>query len=268
MSIRTVVVTMIVVVGLAQNVPTRAAEVAGKPAVPVVILKLDDITHNGARAKEPIAPRWQRCVDFLKQEQVKASLGIIGFSLEEDHPSYFQWIKDLDEQGSFEFWNHGYRNRKATDAQGEFEGNSLEEQKASLEKTERLAKEKLGLTLKAFGPHWSGTNATTAAALASIPEIKVWFYGPDPTNASHKVVLARTLNLEQPTFVPNFEKFKAGFEKFGRRQPYLALQGHPNQWDDQRFGEFVQIVKYLKAEGCPFQTVSEYVASQAPAAGK
>lgn len=265
MSTRTIVVVTTVLVGLALNLPARAADGAGKRAVPVVILKLDDITHHGVRGNQPIAPRWQRCVDFLKQEQVKASLGIIGFSLEEDCPVYFQWIKDLDREGLVEFWNHGYQNRKATDAQGEFESKSLEEQKTLLEKTQRLAKEKLGLTLRAFGPHWSGTNATTAAALAAIPEIKAWFYGPDPTIASHKVVLARTLNLEQPTFVPNFEKFKAGFEKFGRQKPYLALQGHPNSWDDQRFAEFVKIVKYLKAEGCTFQTVSEYMASQAVA---
>lgn len=244
------------------NVSADAAEKPDQP-VPVIILKLDDITRNGARGNQPISPRWQKCVDFIDKEHLKASLGVIGYSLEDDAPAYFQWIKDLNQKGFIEFWNHGYRDRKATDKQGEFESNSLEEQRAALEKTQRLAREKLGITLTAFGPHWSGTNATTAAALAQIPDLQSWFYGPDPTNMSQKVVLDRNLNLEQPTFVPDFAKFKAGYERFGHEKPYLALQGHPNQWDDHRFAEFVKIVQYLKAQGCPFMTVSEYVASQA-----
>lgn len=244
-------------------VPVQAVEKVAEPAAPVIILKLDDITRGGARGNEPISPRWQRCVDFIEREHLKASLGIIGFSLEDEAPAYFQWIRDLHQKGFIEFWNHGYRSRKATDKQGEFESGSLEEQRAALEKTQRLARDKLGITFTAFGPHWSGTNRATAAALAQVPDLKIWFYGPDPKNVSQKIVLERSLNLEQPTFVPDFGKFKAGYEKFGHQKPYLALQGHPNQWDDKRFAGFVAIVRYLKEQGCTFMTVSEYVEARA-----
>ncbi len=252
-------IAAVLAIALTSNISVWAVEATGQRAGPIIVLKLDDVTCSGARGNQPISPRWQRCVDFIEQEHLSASLGIIGYSLEGDNPAYFDWIKSLAQKGFIEFWNHGYRERKATDPQGEFEGTSLEDQRLALERTQRLAREKLGLTLHAFGPHWSGTNATTAAALAQVPDLTIWFYGPDPSNVSQKVVLQRNLNLEQPTFVPDFAKFKAGYEKFGRQKPYLALQGHPNQWDDKRFGEFVKIVRYLQEQGCSFMTVSECV---------
>lgn len=162
-------------------------------------------------------------VDFLNESNIKASLGIIGFSLEEDNPAYFDWIKNLDASGRFEFWNHGYRNRKASDKIGEFEG-SYEQQKAALERTQRLAREKLGIELKAFGPHWSGTNQDTARALDEILEIKMWFHGRE---GSKKLVFPRILTLENPTHVPDFSKFTAAYDRVGRDKECLVLQGHP-----------------------------------------
>jgi len=259
-----ILVSAAALAGLVLAAAARAADPAekpaAKPAAPVVILKLDDVTRDGAHGQDPVSPRWQKCVDFLEKEHVKASLGIIGSSLEGDAPAYFKWIKDLNEKGSFEFWNHCYEN-----AADRFKGTSLEEQKGALEKTQRLAREKLGITLKAFGVHWSPTDETTEAALAAVPEIKIWFFGPENPKGK-QVSLKRTLNLEQPTFVPNFEKVKADFEKRGKELPYLVLQGHPNQWDDKRFDDFTKVVKFLKEQGCPFMTASEYVDSKAPQA--
>jgi peptidoglycan/xylan/chitin deacetylase (PgdA/CDA1 family) len=175
--------------------------------------------------------------------------------LEQDNQAYFDWIKNLNKKGLIEFWNHGYRNRKATDKTGEFEG-SFEEQKAALQRTQKLAKEKLGIELKAFGPHWSGTNEDTARALESIPEIKMWFYGPTD---STKFVFEKVLTLENPVFVPDLDKFKAIYEKVARDKKCLALQGHPNGWDDKRWEGFVKIIDYLKSKGCVFMTPSEYL---------
>jgi hypothetical protein len=36
-----------------------AAE-AGSPARQVILLKLDDVTANGAHGKQPVSPRWQK----------------------------------------------------------------------------------------------------------------------------------------------------------------------------------------------------------------
>jgi peptidoglycan/xylan/chitin deacetylase (PgdA/CDA1 family) len=222
----------------------------------VIVLKLDDVVAYRSKDGSPVSPRWQRITDFLKERDIKASYGIIGFSLEEDNQAYFDWIRQLHESGLIEFWNHGYRNRRATDKTGEFEG-SFEEQKSALEKTQRLAKEKLGIELRTFGPHWSGTNEATARALESIPEIKIWFYGP---RSSGKFVFDRVLVLENPIFVPDAAKFRELYERVGQGKACLALQGHPNAWDDKRWEGFVEIIGYLKSKGCVFMTPSEYMA--------
>jgi peptidoglycan/xylan/chitin deacetylase (PgdA/CDA1 family) len=215
----------------------------------VIILKFDDVTA--------ITPRWQRVADYIEKKNLKASFGIIGDSLESDNATYFDWIKSLSKRGAIEFWNHGYRNRKADDKFGEFEQGTVEEQQAALEKTQRLAKQKLGFELKAFGPHWSATTAATSKALEAIPELKILFAVPsaDPK----KFVLERVLTLENPTFVTDAARFKETYGRSAATKPYLSLQGHPNQWDDQRWAGFVEIIDFLKSKNCIFMTPSEYI---------
>jgi peptidoglycan/xylan/chitin deacetylase (PgdA/CDA1 family) len=221
----------------------------------VIVLKLDDVVAHRSHDGSPVSPRWQRITDFLKASRIKASYGIIGFSLEEDNKAYFDWIRELHRSGLIEFWNHGYRNRRGWDKTGEFEG-SFEEQKTALERTQRLAKEKLGIELRAFGPHWSKTNEHTARALDGIPEIKMWFYGPKD---SSKFVFKWVLAMENPIFVPDPAKFRELYERVGHDKKCLALQGHPLSWDDERWANFVKIIDYLKSKGCVFMTPSEYM---------
>ena len=154
-----------------------------------------------------------------------------------------------------EFWHHGYRQRKATDPTGEFE-ESFEVQKTALERTQALAKEKLGITFTCFGPHWSGTNQDTVRAVEAMPEIEMWFYGP---KAFSRFAFEGVLTLENPVHVPDFAKFKATYDRIAFAKPYLALQGHPNSWDDPRWDNFVQIIDFLKSKGCVFVTPSEYL---------
>jgi peptidoglycan/xylan/chitin deacetylase (PgdA/CDA1 family) len=233
----------------------NSGEPTGQPPQ-IIILKLDDVTWQGGRGSVPVSPRWQRVTDFVVQNKLKAAYGIIGWSLEQDNPAYFAWIKRLHDEGTIEFWNHGYRNRKNEDKTGEFEG-PYDEQKAALDKTQRLAREKLGIELRAFGPHWSGTNGDTAKALEGIPEIKMCFYDPKGAN---QFVFERVLVLENPTFVPDFDKFKQLYEKNAKDKSCLALQGHPDMWDEKRWDGFVKIIEFLKARGCVFVTPSEYLA--------
>jgi peptidoglycan/xylan/chitin deacetylase (PgdA/CDA1 family) len=235
-----------------------AGSSSGEPpekAPQIIILKLDDVTWRGGRGDVPVSPRWQRVTDFIEKNNLKASYGIIGWSLEQNNPAYFAWIKALHDKGTIEFWNHGYRDRKSEDKTGEFEG-PYDEQKTALEKTQRLAKEKLGIELRVFGPHWSGTNADTAKALEGIPEIKMCFYDP---KGARQFVFERVLVLENPTFVPDFERFKQLYEKNAKDKGCLALQGHPDAWDDKRWEGFVKIVEFLKSRGCVFMTPSEYL---------
>lgn len=222
----------------------------------VIILKFDDVTHHGADDTCPVSPRWQRLADFLAKEHIKGAFGIIGHSLEEDRPAYFNWIKNLNAGGGVEFWNHGYHNRTGSDPRGEFEG-PYEEQKHAIRRTQILARDKLGIVLQAFGPHWSGTNADTGKALGESPEITSWFYG-DP-GATRPFAFKRVLTLENPIFVPDADTFKTLYAQRARTEPCLALQGHPNAWDDGRWKGFVKIIEFLKARGCVFMTPSGYL---------
>jgi peptidoglycan/xylan/chitin deacetylase (PgdA/CDA1 family) len=247
--------TAAVVLGLFFAPVVHGGEPAAKPPQ-IIILKLDDVVAHGTDARAPVPPRWQRMADFVEQARIHAAFGIIGYSLEQDNPAYFDWIKNLHKKGHIEFWNHGYRNRKAEDKTGEFE-EPFAGQKDSLEKTQKLAKEKLGIELKVFGAHWSGTNQDTAKALEGIPEITMLFYDP---KSGKKLVFERVLTLENPIFVPDAEKFQELYEARAKDKACLALQGHPNSWDEKRWEGFVKIIEYLKSQGCVFMTPSEYLA--------
>ena len=244
---------------------TLGAFAAAQEAAPpdkrlMVILKLDDVTTNGASGKRAIAPRWQKVAEFVEREGIKANFGIIGWSLEEDKPAYHDWIKTWHGKGVIEFWNHGYKNRKTSSEPDEFAG-SLDEQAAALRATQRLAKERLGLTLTAFGPHWSGTNAQTPQALAQVPEIKVWFgSSSDQPGPGLKVLI--TDRLERPTFIPNYDHVVRIHDRIAKGgRGYMVLQGHPNKWDDARWDDFTKIIAFLKEKECRFVTISEFLES-------
>jgi len=49
------------------------------------------------------------------------------------------------------------------------------------------------------------------------------------------------------------------FEKIAAKRDVLALQGHPDQWDDDRWPGFVEIVEFLKSKDVIFMTPSEYL---------
>jgi len=239
------------------------ATLAAEPAIQapqIILLKLDDVTAHGARGSVPVSARWQRIADFIDQRRIKASFGIICSSLEGDQPAYFAWIKERQAAGRIEFWLHGYYDRKATDPKGEFEVGAWDEQRAVLEKSERLACEKLGFPLVAFGPHWSGVTDATDQALEAVPEIKIWLYGPKSPKHFQRLSLERVMALEDPTFVPDSNKFRANYERLAANRDVLVLQGHPNNWDDARWDGFVRIIDFLESRGCVFATPSEYLA--------
>lgn len=240
------------------------ADHAGLP----VLLKLDDLVrHKGENAT--VSPRWQKLVDFLEAEKIHASLGLLTESLEGDCPAYCDWIKQRVANGCIEIWDHGHYNRGIPDAlkvngrKAENEGGTVEDQAAMFRKSLALAKEKLGLDLHAFGPHATHLDGITYEALKQFPQIKaVWFYGPPKGQQTDVVVIQRLMNLEVPLFVPNPGKVMEDFEQKRASLSYVALQGHPNQWDDARFDDFKRAVLYLRDQGCRFVTISEYLASR------
>lgn len=238
---------------------------AAEPATPVVMLKLDDLGHQKGN-NATVSARWQKLIDFLEAEKLKASIGILTDSLEGDYPAYCDWIKQHVAKGTFEVWDHGHYGRGIPDSMkvngrtAENEGGTVEDQAAMFRKSLDLVKDKLGIEMHAFGPHSTHLDGTTYEALKQFPQIKaVWFYGPPKGAKTDKVVIERLMNLEVPLFVPNADKVKEDFEKKRATLPYVAVQGHPNQWDDARFESFKKAVLYLRDQGCKFVTISEYL---------
>ena len=250
--LRTLVLPLLAVATL-----SAADTASSKPQV--ILLKLDDVIAPKV-SSTPVAPAWLKITDYLRTNHIKASFGIICESLEKDNAPYFQWIKDIQKEGQIEFWMHGYHMKTAQEP-GEFEQGTAAEQQAILEKSMKLAKEKLGFPLPAFGPHWSGTTDATDEALQAVPEIKIWLYGPAKPKHFTRLSLDRVLALENPTFVPDPVKFKAVYEKNAASREVLVLQGHPAQWDEKRWAGFVEIIEFLKSKNVVFMTPSEYLAT-------
>lgn len=233
-------------------------EIPSVKTKPFIILKLDDlwcrndVVHSG----------WEQVVEFLNSHEVVGTIGLIGSSLEKDNPSYFDWIKKRKEEG-YEIWNHGYChcriNDKGTEVR-EFRGKGLEDQAESIFKTQKLAKEKLGISLRTFGAPYNSTDEYTSEVLEKNPDLKIWLYKETATPSS-KFLLNRIpeVNIEYPVHQPDFEKFKIGYEQF-KSEPILIIQGHPRSWteDPDRFENFKKIILFLKNEGVTFITPYEY----------
>lgn len=229
---------------------------------PFVILKLDDLWCKN----DIVHPGWEIVVDFLNSHQVKGTIGLIGSSLEKDNPEYFAWIKQREAEG-YEIWNHGFchcrMKENGTDIR-EFRGKELEDQTESIFKTQQLAKEKLGIILHTFGAPYNSTDEYTSKVLEENSDLKVWMYKETKTPTS-KFLLNRIpeVNIEYPVHQPDFEKFKAGYDKF-KTEPILIIQGHPRSWtkDENRFENFKKIILFLKKEGVTFVTPYEYFLMQ------
>lgn len=229
---------------------------------PMVILKLDDLWFEDGL----VHPGWVQVVDFLNSLEIKGTIGIVGNSLEEGDSSYFNWIKERHAEG-YEIWHHGFchcRHKEEDIEIREYRGEDLAAQTESLLKTQQLAEEKLGITLRSFGAPYNSTDEYTASALAEIPDLKVWMYKEtDCTTAKFLLPRIAEVNIEYPVHQPDFEQFKNGHEQF-KNEPVLVIQGHPRSWveDESRFETFKRIILFLVEEEVTFVTPYGYYLRQ------
>ena len=252
---------------------TVAGACAGAPAAlaadaaPVILLKLDDLAWDPKNPEAAVSGRWKQITAYLEGKNLTSSYGILCESLVGEHPAYIAWLKERQAKGVIELWNHGfafnYKADPASGRKGAFEGTSQAEQRDMLIKGQQLFHDRIGGDLHAFGPHVCHLDGNTYATLETIPEITmVWFYGPPKGVTSGKFVFKRTINLESPIFVPNPAEVQEQFLKTGKNLPYIAMQGHPNQWNAERYQAFTATIDFLLAQGCTFMSPSAYVASK------
>ena len=223
---------------------------------PYVILKLDDLWCKD----DVVHPGWEKVISFLNEQEIKGTIGLIGESLEKENLEYFKWIKNREQEGH-EIWNHGFchcRDREV--GISEFRGKSEEDQFRSIQQTQVLAEEKLGITLRTFGAPYNNTDQETINALEEISDLKVWLY-KETELPTDKYIMDRIpeVNIEYPVHQPDYEKFVLGYRK-NEHEALLVIQGHPRSWteDESRFSEFKKIITFLQKEQVEFITPYEY----------
>ena len=220
----------------------------------LIILKADDLSYS---ANYIIPLGFQNFIDYVENNNIKASIGLIGNSLEVKNEQYLQYIKNISSDGSFEIWNHGYNHKlTGTNENGEtyheFWNTTYDYQKDHLEKTQELALEKLGITLRAFGAPGNNHDSITLDVINENDEIKLWFYG---NPESDKIVLERHYNIEFSSQYPDYEEF---VNNYPANEEYLALQIHPKAWDNEGFNQFELIIEFLMTQKVAFITPYEF----------
>lgn len=225
-----------------------------------VINKVDDVVYNDSLS--PVSEKWERFAQLAVQKNVKVAPGIIGNSLEEGDDAYFTWIKELQNTGLFEFWNHGYLHKRweeNNESYAEFFNTEVQQQIDFLQKTQDLGADKLGIEFTTFGAPYNWTDENTNTALKQFPEIKVWFY-PREDYQNEKVMLQRipALNIEYPVHRPNFYHFFNSYY-FYSSNDVVTIQGHPRSWDDDGFNQFELIIDYLQGINTSFILPSDFI---------
>jgi unsaturated chondroitin disaccharide hydrolase len=224
-----------------------------------IVLKLDDLIYVDGG---PVSKRWDNFASLVTEKEIPAAIGIIGNSLEKGNGDYFEWIRERNESGLFEFWNHGFdHSRILRDGIEiyEFDNSSLQGQVSTLKKTQDLAREKLGIEFVTFGAPYNHIDQNTVTALEEFPEIGIWLYGRAGTKTS-KTILSRTptVGIEYPVHKPVFYHFWNSFY-FRSGEAIIVIQGHPNSWSESRLREFEMIVDYLKEIEVPIVKPSSFI---------
>lgn len=232
--------------------PTRG----GNP--PRIVLKLDDF---GVAKGDGVHPRWMRVADFCREKGIKVTFGIIATRMTQDAPKFAAWTKEQHAAGRIEFWCHGWDHaeRKEGDKRiMEFSGEPLEHQRQHLVDANKLALEKLGFEYVSFGAPFNATDENTVPALAAVPSIRVWMYGPSGVEADNIVILERSaVSIESPSMIPNYADFLEGYAH-NRGADYFVMQGHPAAWGEDRWEQFVKIVDFLIARKANFVFASDF----------
>lgn len=220
----------------------------------VVILKADDLQFD---EENILSKNWQRYIQLIDGYNIKSALGVIGNSLEKGNSIYHTTLSGLHNSMKFELFNHGYNHLlNERDTNGniycEFKNRSVQNQIENLNKTQRLAKEKLGIYIHAFGAPGNAIDKSTSIALKNQKDITIWLYG-NPN--SGLFVLPRKVEAEFPVCKPDYIKFLENYQPY---EECLTIQLHPNRWDEQDLKEFENIVRFLITKKVLFLTPSDY----------
>lgn len=233
-------------------------------SLPCVVLKLDDLA---ADSRGRVSSQWRRVADLALERGVRLAVGVVMETVARAENSYTDFISGLRNTGLVEFWLHGWDHRrweKDGKLVSEFRGTSYDFQKHLFSRSQALARERLGFAFATFGASFNAYDGNTVQVFSEDPEMKVFLYGrtEDQARLNGKVVLRRHADvvIERPTGVPNLEGFVSAFRLHSAGQKYFVCQGHPGNWNETQFSEFVAIVGFLRENRIPTATATEAAA--------
>ncbi|SVE09140.1 uncharacterized protein METZ01_LOCUS461994, partial [marine metagenome] len=157
----------------------------------------------------------------------------------------------------FELWFHGHTH-DWTLPEAEFSGVSVERQRQSMARGIVDAREVWGIEFHTFGAPGNAIDANTTEALKAFPQIVVWFYGREDTNL---MLLPRILEAESVSgTMATPGAFATALDSLIEARselPVTTLQVHPNQWIEEEFQFFGQILEGIQSRG-RFRYTSPY----------
>jgi peptidoglycan/xylan/chitin deacetylase (PgdA/CDA1 family) len=225
---------------------------AGDPLQePWVILKADDLGPHFATGLVP--ERFREFIGEVKRVGGKATLGVVARSLLEERHAYFAELRELAMDPSLELFNHGLTHElNGHDDCGdyhEFFNRPYWWQRSHLELANYLIWQRTGRPPSAFGAPGNAKDDVTSQVVDDSEVTRVWLFGTRP---SRKLVLKRTIEIENPISRPNFDTFVAAWESWdwgAEELPVHVFQLHPAGWTDEDLKEFRRVLDYLVEAG-------------------
>lgn len=213
--------------------------------IPSIIFKVDDLENDCSKMR--------KIVNLSRKEGFKLCLGIIGNSLENPSEKYLNWLRMIIKYDNIELFNHGYIHNRPL----EFLERTYEEQKKSIDRTQKIVNEHLGITIHSFGAPENVKDEQTLLAINATPDINTWFFG---SNNYSKLSPQRTVYLEKPFPKVSFETVKSGIIKYSNEK-IVVLECHPRLWKFYDWYNFKKIIKFLKNNNANFVLPREVINS-------
>ncbi len=226
--------------GAATGTVWRGAEVAGTFLAPMfrpaIVLKVDDM-------RTPIAPAFVRFLDLMSARGLPVSGGLICETLLAATPEDVSRLSRV-EPVLVEVFHHGYDHSLGEDWH-EFKGTGLDFQLERLLMGADLARDVLGVELRAFGAPFNATDADTVAALGATPAFEVIFFQP---YVDGRLTYSRILDVEvAPGLLFDLDEFRALYEGVAHNDA-IAIQCHPSGLDEVNTARLMAAIDFLAGE--------------------
>lgn len=213
-----------------------------------VILKVDDFWNLVG---------FQNLFDFIIEERIKISLGIIGKGLENGGTASVDRINQLMLLGLVEPFNHSYWHLLNQHVISEFFNTSADYQETSIRKTNEVIAQKLSCNVETIGFVANSFGIETIRVLNRFDDIR-FIYALKGNDLLDELKKTASITGKQVLIVNedcvietsagvDYDKFVANFSDRD-----AIFQMHPGIWKENDFEEFKKIILFLKGKGCEF----------------